>query len=177
MATWKVTTREIDGEKVRGIILPNVIKEDLDHIPSSAYGSIAIRDDEGRVVDANVPEDRFFPFAKAGARLETKKLVTVKGVSKGGVLNQYPFEDQINNHVQSPETGLGIQGHIRNGATIWWDPQTGNSLICMTWGCWAEAQHKKFGNFCTAAHRSISLPEKQAAGFGAGATTSATWTA
>lgn len=176
MATWKVTTRELDGVKTRGIVLPNVVQEDFDHIPSAAYGSTRETDGKGVVISAEVPEDRFLPFDKPGKRLERKAIVTVKAHTPDGRFIQVPFEDQINNHIASPESGLGIQPYVRKGYTVYWDPATGKSLFCQTWGCHAEANYKLTGDgFCSEAHQMITRPPAQAGSFSLGATTSTRW--
>ncbi len=173
MATWKVTTREIDGEKVRGIVLPNVDRSELDFIPSAAYGSTPVYDSEGLLVDVEIPENRFVPFAKPGSRVASKRLFTVKAHAPNGALVQIPMEDQINNHTQSPSTGLGLAPYIRKGFTVYWDPTDGSTAFCGTRDCYAEPA--KGSNFCTAAHKQIAAPDGARDGFGEGATTSRIW--
>lgn len=175
MATWKVTTQEIDGVKTRGIILPDVNQDDFDHPASAALGAVVTKASDGQIESVEIPEKRFIPFWKPGRRLETKAIVTVKAVTPDGRLIQIPLEDQINNHVASPETGLGLQGYIRKGFTVFWDPQTGQSAFCQTWGCYAEANYKDHGGYCSEVHAGISKPKVNSQGFSMGATTSTRW--
>lgn len=162
MATWKVITR--DGQ--RGIVLPDVDLEAMgDKDPTSAYGSIV---EDG--IWVSVPTDRFVPFSKAGKKIEQKALYTVKAVSPDGVLRQLPMEGQINNHVQSKDTGLGLQPYIRKGFVVFWDPTDGRTAFCPTWGCFAEPV-KQFGNFCSSEHKNITAPEQQRSTFSTNATT------
>lgn len=161
MATWKVITR--DGQ--RGIVLPDVVREDLDRDPTAAFGSV-VEDGEWK----SVPKDRFVPFAKPGGRLEAKRMYTIKAHSPDGVLRQIPLEGQINNHTASPDTGLGLQLYIRRGYVVYWDPADHSTAFCPTWGCFAEA-NKKFNNFCTPEHKEISQPEQDRQGFSLNPTT------
>jgi len=171
----KVSTREIDGEKVRGIVLPDVDLDAIDFIPSAAYGAESELEDpndsKSRVVDATVPEKRFVPFHRPGLRVETKALYTVKAIDPGGVLVQLPMEDQINNHVASPDDFVGLTGFIRQGFTVLYDLQKGKGLYCPTWGCWAEWNDSNQG-FCTGVHLEITKPNRKVTGFSEGATTS-----
>lgn len=174
MATWKVTTREIDGEKVRGIVLPNVDQSELDFKPSAAYGSEVVRDTDGTVLDVIVPEDRFVPFAKPGGRIDSKRLLTVKAHTPAGVLVQIPLEDQINNQIASPETALGLQPYIRKGFTVYYDPTDQSLAFCGARDCWAEPV-KKLIHFCSPAHKDLTRPSDDPGKFGEGATTSRIW--
>lgn len=176
MATWKVSTKEIDGKKVRGIVLPDVDQESLDFKPSAAYGARAITDTDGTVLDVEVPKDRFVPFQEAGGRVATKRLFTVKAHTPAGVLVQIPMEDQINNHTQSPSTGLGLAPYIAKGFLVYWDPQDGSTAFCGTRDCYAEPA-AKLGNFCSPAHKEITRPQgdQSLSGFSQGATTSRLW--
>lgn len=162
MATWKVITR--DG--VRGVALPDLDLENLDRDPTSAYGSII---EEG--VWVSVPTDRFVPFTKPGKKIEQKAIYTVKAVSPDGVLRQLPMEGQINNHVQSKATGLGLQPYVRKGYTIFWDPADGSTAFCPTWGCFAEPK-KGLNNFCSQEHKNITAPDTQRSTFSINPTTS-----
>lgn len=176
MATWKVVTREVDGEKRRGLILPNVDQTAFDFPPTAAYGSETTKDDSGRVLEVVIPEDRFVPFAKPGGRLETKALRMIKAHTPDGRLVQIPMEDQINNHIASPENGIGLQPYIRKGFLVYWDPQTGKTAFCQTWGCWAEAKYtKELNGFCSLQHNAITEPKVERGGFSMGATTSTRW--
>jgi hypothetical protein len=165
VATWKVITR--DGQ--RGIALPDVDLEQMVTDPTSAYGSII---EDG--VWVGVPTDRFVPFMKPATRIEKKALYTVKAVSPDGVLRQLPMEGQINNHVQSKDTGLGLQPYIRKGYVVFWDPTDGRTAFCPTWGCFAEPD-KKFGNFCSQAHKDVTQPDVQRSTFSINPTTSSTY--
>jgi hypothetical protein len=177
MATrpWKVTTKEIDGEKVRGIILPDMDLDRLTYLPGVAYLAENTHDEDGNLVDVQIPKNRFFPFAKPGKRLEKKRLFMVKAHHLGGFITQVPMEDQINNHKASPSTGLGLQNYIRKGFTIYWDPQDGATLFCAAWGCYAEAQEKFRGQFCCESHLETTVQDEGGA-FSAGATTRESWT-
>jgi hypothetical protein len=143
----KVTTR--DG--VRGVIAPDVILDDIDHIPSSAYQAEVTYEDptdpKSRVVDAVVPTKRFVPFQKPGMRLENKALYTVKAFDPGGVLVQLPLEDQINNQIASPQDFVGLTHYERKEYTILFDRNKRKGLFCPTWGCYAEWDDKIDG-FC-----------------------------
>jgi hypothetical protein len=165
VATWKVTVQ--DGE--RGITLPDVDWEDRTTDPTSAYGSII---EDG--VWISVPDNRFMPFQKAGRKIEKKAIFTVKAMSPDGVLRQLPMEGQINNHVQSASTGLGLQPYIRKGYTVFWDPTDGRTAFCGTWGCYAEPD-KKFGNFCCAEHKNTTAPDVNRSTFSINPTTSSTY--
>jgi len=166
VATWKVTVR--DGK--RGIVLPDVNLDELNGDPTSAYGSIV---EDG--VWKSVPTDRFVPFDSPGKRIEQKSIFTVKAVSPDGVLRQLPMEGQINNHVQSKDTGLGLQPYIRKGYVVFWDPTDGSTAFCATWGCFAEPDRKKFANFCTQQHKNVTAPDTQRSTFSINPTTSATY--
>ena len=155
---WKVVTR--DG--VRGLMLPAVDVEEIDHEPDSTYGGSL--------------DERFLPFAKPGMRVEAKSIYTVKGVHKDGTVVQLPLEDQINNNVASPETFLGLQAYIRKGMTVFFDPMQGIGAFCPTWACWAEWNDKNPRGFCCEAHMKATIGENEApSGFAQNATTSSTW--
>jgi hypothetical protein len=179
MAT-KPTTRTIDDQKVRGVVLPDVDTDAFNHIPSTAIGSVAVREDESdvrsRIVDAEVPKGRFLPFDRPGRRIETKAIYTVKAHTPDGRLVQLPLEDQINNQIASPENFVGLQYYVRKGFEVFIDFATGKALFCPTWGCYAEWNDKYHG-FCSEAHQAVTKPEagKEASGFSLGATTSARW--
>lgn len=177
MATrpWKVSTREIDGKKVRGIVLPDMNLDDLNFLPGVAFMGENTHDEEGRLTDVTVPKDRFFPFAEPGRRIEQKRLFMVKAHHTGGFITQVPMEDQINNHKASPSTGLGLQVYIQKGFLCYWDPADGATAFCSAWGCYAEAKPEFRGQFCCAQHLDQTIASTEGAGFGAGATTRNTW--
>lgn len=163
MAAWKVVTKEIDGEKVRGIMLPAVDPDATNHEPTAMYGGTM--------------EERFMPFQPAGKRVEAKAIYTVKMLKLDGSVVQVGLEDQINNNVAAPSTFLGLHPYVRKGFTIFFDAGTGVGAFCPTWGCWAEWDKKADGGYCSETHQKITVGDtgEAPAGFGAGATTSRSW--
>jgi len=173
MATKKLpwTIKTIDG--VRGIVLPDIVVEDLVTIPSGAYGAIVDIADDGQVLSAEVPTERFVPFAKPGLRVEADRLYTVKAMTISGVLVQVPLEDQINNQKAAPGMAVGLSLYAIKGHTIFYDVATQTGAFCPTKNCWAEWNARLTG-FCVPAHQSITKPEAPVGGFSLNATTSAT---
>ena len=173
MATKKLpwTIKTIDG--VRGIVLPDIVREDLLTIPSAAFGATAVLGDDGQVLDAEVPTERFVPFAKPGLRVEADRLYTVKAMTTSGVLVQVPLEDQINNQKAAPGMAVGLSIYSIKGHTIFYDVATQIGAYCPTKNCWAE-WNAKINGFCTEVHQSITKPEAPIGGFSLNATTSAT---
>lgn len=172
MKTWKVAKR--DG--VEGIILREIDRE-LKELPDSAFGTTTQHDEDGRVLSVDVPEERFLPFAKPGARVGAKQIYTVTAEKPDGTVIQIPLEDQINNNVASPENAIGLQLYIRKGFNVWFDMETGEQAHCPTWDCWAK-YNKKFDGYCSEAHREISKGETDEVagkGFSKGVTTTRGW--
>lgn len=172
MKNWKVTKQ--DGAS--GISLRTVDRELIEK-PATAFDSTTTHDKDGRPLTVEMPEVRFFPFAKPGRPVATKRLYTIKGEKADGTLIQIPLEDQINNNIASPENAIGLQLYSRRGINVFFDFETGEAAFCPTWDCWAQ-WNKEFDGFCSDVHREITKGETQNAassGFGAGATTSRTW--
>lgn len=169
MKTWK--TKTVDGQK--GIVL-HPVDEELYELPSSAFGAVVEHDKDDRVLKVELPEERFVPFNKPGARVGAKRLYTVKGMKADGTLIQIPLEDQINNNVASPADAVGLRGYVRRGIDVFYDFDTGEGAYCPTWDCWAEWNGKLDG-FCTDAHREITKGAEGSGPFGQGATTSRNW--
>jgi len=169
MKTWK--TKKVDG--VKGIVLRDVDRE-IYELPESAFGAEVELDKDGKAIKVDLLEERFLPFTAPGARLEAKRLYTVKGEKTDGTVVQIPLEPQINNNIAAPDMFIGLQFYTRKGYNVFFDLETGVSAHCPTWGCWAE-WNPEFGGFCCAQHREITQPESNAGQFGEGATTSRTW--
>ena len=174
MAKYPTTTREIEGKgKVRGIVLP---EPDMTKLPwgappsSAAYLAESELEEDGTVITTTIPEKRFFPFSKAGLRVEADQLYTVKAMKPGGEVTQLPMERQINNHVASPADHVGIKYYERKGFTIFFDFEEGKGSFCPTKNCWAEWNDKNQG-FCCEPHRAITKPDNGPGKFGQGATT------
>lgn len=153
-----------------GITLPNVDRE-MYPTPSAAFGAVVETDDDGRVLSVELPEDRFFPFAKPGGRVKHDVLYTVKAMKPSGVVVQLPLEDQINNHVASPENMVGIMPYVRKDFIMFWDMAKMKGDFCPTKDCFAK-WNDEFAGFCDPSHKQITAPRGESLGFGEGATTS-----
>jgi len=169
MKTWKEKT--IDG--VKGIVLRDVDRE-LYELPDSAFGAEVEHDHDGKPIKVELAEKRFLPFAPAGARVEAKRLYTVKAEKTDGTVVQIPLEPQINNNIAAPDMFIGLQFYTRKGYNVFFDLETGVSAHCPTWGCWAKWD-PKYEGFCTEAHYQITVPTKSEGQFGQNTTTSRTW--
>jgi hypothetical protein len=186
MARIKAKTKEVNGEEVRGIYLPNVDADSFDHIPSAAYEAVAEREDpndpRSPVMDAVVPDGRFLPFQPAGKRVPGKRIYTVKAIAPDGRVVQLALEEQINNQIASPADFVGLQFYVRKGFIPLFDMVTGTPVFCPTFDCWAEAgevqgSKNKLGGFCTLKHKSVTEGnEEELPGmFGQGVTTTSAW--
>lgn len=153
-----------------GIILPNVDRE-LFPTPSAAFGAVVKHDKDGRVLSVELEEDRLFPFHKPGGRVKHDVLYTVKAMKPSGAVVQLPLEDQINNHVASPENMVGIMPYVRKDFVMFWDMAKNKGEMCPTKDCWAK-WNDKFTGFCHPDHLAITSPQGNSLGFGEGATTS-----
>ncbi len=176
MAKYKVTTRETDGKKLRGVVLPEPNMDALPwgaDTPAAAYLAESELEEDGTVISTTIPTERFVPFSKPGLRVESDQLVTVKAMGPGGNLVQLPMENQINNHVASPSDHVGVKYYERKGFTIFFDFLTGVGVFCPTKNCWAEWNKKNTG-YCTDVHKAITNPDTGPGKFGAGATTTDT---
>jgi hypothetical protein len=87
-----------------------------------------------------------------------------------GNLTQLPMENQINNHVASPQDNVGIKFYERKGFVVFYDFEKNKGVFCPTKNCWAEWNDKMQG-FCCAVHRDITKPHNDPGRFGLGATT------
>lgn len=186
MARIQITTKEIDGEEVEGIYLPDVDRDSFDHIPSAALGATVEREDpadrRSAVLDAEVPTKRFLAFQAPGKRVAGKRIYTVKALARDGRVVQLPLEAQINNQVASPQDFVGLQFYVRKGFTPLFDMVSGVPLFCPTFDCWAKSgdvagTKGRLGGYCTTKHRIVSEgDEEEVEGmFGSGATTSTVW--
>ena len=162
MAAYKVTKE--------GVTLPNIDREEFP-MPSAAFGAVVEVDKEGRVLSVELEEDRFFPFSKPGSRVKHDVLYTVKAMKPSGVVVQLPMEDQINNHVASPENLVGLAPYVRKDFILFWDTKKGKGVFCPTKDCFAKWDDK-FTGFCHPEHQAITAPVGETLGFGEGATTS-----
>ncbi len=162
MAAYKVTKE--------GVTLPNVDREEFPN-PSGAYGAVAELDKDGRVLSVELAEDRVMPFDNPGKRVKHDVLYTVKAMKPSGAVVQLPLEDQINNHVASPENMVGVMPYVRKGFILLWDTAKGKGVFCPTKDCFAKWDDK-FTGFCHPSHRDITNPSAGTTGFGEGATTS-----
>ena len=169
MKTWK--TKTVDGAK--GIVLREIDRE-LNELPATAYGAEVEHDKDGNPVKVELAEERFIAFAAPGGRVAAKRLYTVKAEKADGTLIQVPMEDQINNHVASPENAVGLRAYDRRGVNMFYDYETGRGAFCPTWDCWAEWSDE-FDGCCSEAHKEITYGNQSEGAFGTGATTSRGW--
>ena len=169
MKTWK--EKKVDG--VQGIVLRDVDRE-IYELPESAFAAEVELDHDGKAKKVTLAEDRFLPFKDPGARVEAKRLYTVKAEKTDGTVVQIPLEPQINNNIAAPDMFIGLQFYTRKGYNVFFDLETGVSAHCPTWGCWAK-WNKDLDGFCCEAHREITKPATSSGQFGEGATTSRTW--
>jgi len=169
MKTWK--TGKVDGKE--GVFLRDVDRE-IFELPESAFGADVELNDDGHAVEVTLPEKRFMPFADAGARVEAKRLYTVKAEKTDGTIVQIPLEPQINNNVAAPDMFIGLQHYTRKGYNVLFDLETGIGAFCPTWGCWAK-WNKDTEGYCSERHAEITKPSAVEGSFGSGATTSRNW--
>ncbi len=113
-------------------------------------------------------------FAEPGRPVEHKVIYTVKAISPDGVLVQLPLEEQINNHVASPEDFVGLRFYTRKGFTVLWDFEHRLGVYCPTRDCWAK-WNDSFDGACSPQHKAITIPTKEPGKFSDGATTSRSW--
>lgn len=121
-------------------------------------------------------------FTKPAQNLPKKRLYTVKAIHRDGRLVQLPFEAQIQNNAGGdPEDMIGLRRYERKGIILLFDFTTGTPIYCPAWGCWAQANPKVMGHFCSEKHAQHTLPNmyKDAGqiltGLGIDATTTQTW--
>lgn len=144
-----------------------------------AYGVEFDKDDDGQPIADSVrypgEGDTFtVPFAPPGRKVEHKVIYTVKALSPDGVLVQLPLEEQINNHVASPEDFVGLRFYTRKGFNLFWDFEQRLGVFCPTRDCWAK-WNIQFDGACSPQHKAITIPTKAPGKFSDGATTSRAW--
>ncbi len=148
---------------------------------ASAYGVEFDLDSAGRPIANTVKyagdgDDISLKFASPGLPVEHKVIYTVKAISPDGTLVQLPLEEQINNHVASPEDFVGLRFYTRKGFTVLWDFEHRLGVYCPTRDCWAK-WNNTFDGACSPQHKSITIPTKEPGKFSDGATTSRAWLA
>lgn len=127
-----------------------------------------------------VDEDRLkkLHFTKPGARVASKKLFTVKAFNPNGTLIQLPFEAQIQNTAASSrEDAIGLRRYQSKGFQLLYDFDTGRTIYCATWDCWAQA--RPGNDFCSDGHQNQTMPRQEdtlsGGAFTPGATTKRVW--
>lgn len=156
------------------------VSVELAESPSTAaFGVSFDLDDDGKVIEDSVhyPEDMSMvelAFAPPGRRVEHKVIYTVKAIGPDGTIVQLPLEEQINNHVASPEDFVGLRFYTRKGFRLLWDFEQSKGVFCPTRDCYA-AWNDEFSGTCSPQHEKITVPKQSPGRFSDGATTSRSW--
>lgn len=151
----------------------------VDNPQASTFGVEFDVDEDGKVIEDSVryPEDGDsieLKFAEPGARVEHKVIFTVKAINPHGVIVQLPLENQINNHVASPDDFVGLRFYTRKGFVLLWDFENARGVFCPTRDCHA-AWNDEFSGTCSPEHEAITVPKQTPGRFSDGATTSRSW--